>query len=200
MLFIFDMGGVVTSTATNDIFTEAAKNIGVTKDELNKASGFETSKDLFLQLGDGIISSKEYWKIVSERLGKNITTDWWRILFHPVLNEETVELIKKLKAEGNRVVCGTNTIESHYDNHLSRGDYSYFDLTYTSIHLGVSKPNPEFWKIILQSEKFSADETFFTDDRTENVEAAAKLGINSYLFDNAKGFEDFIKTRMQKIC
>ena len=129
---------------------------------------------------------------ITIRLGKEINADWFRILFHPVLNEETVALIKDLKKMGHRVVCGTNTIESHYDNHLSRGDYAYFDMTYTSVHLGVRKPDPEFWKIIMEAEGFSPEETYFTDDRRENVDAAAALGIHSYQFDNASGFRKFI--------
>lgn len=200
MLFIFDMGGVVTSTAENSIFEEAAERIGVPLEKLNEASGKGTQENLFEQMSDGFLTSREYWKIVGERLGKNINADWWRLLFHPELKKETVRLVEKLKSQGNRVVCGTNTIESHYDNHLSRGDYSCFDMTYASIHLGVSKPNPDFWKTILEIEGFSAGETFFTDDKKENVRAAEKLGINSYLFDDAKGFENFINGRILKNC
>lgn len=187
MLFIFDMGGVVTTTAGNDIYAGAARRIGVSKEELMNAS-----QSMLYNLDTGRISVREYWKKIGEQLGKEINADWFRILFHPVLNEETVALIKDLKKMGHRVVCGTNTIESHYDNHLSRGDYAYFDMTYTSVHLGVRKPDPEFWKIIMEAEGFSPEETYFTDDRRENVDAAAALGIHSYQFDNASGFRKFI--------
>lgn len=196
MLFIFDMGGVVTSTAGEDLFTSAAKRIGVGVDELLNASGKGTSENLFNMMDDGKLSAREYWKIVGARLGREIYTDWWRVLFRPALNVRTVELIQRLKSEGHRLVCGTNTIESHYDNHLARGDYSYFDMTYASIHLGVSKPNPEFWKMIMEIEGFCAAETFFTDDRAENVKAAESLGIKSYLFDGAGGCEDFIRRNL----
>ena len=41
---------------------------------------------------------------------------------------------------------------------------------------------------------FSAAQTFFTDDKIENCEAAAKLGINTHHFTSAqKLFEDWSK-------
>ena len=196
MLFIFDMGGVVTNTAGNNIIEESALKLGITKEELLKLSASGSKNDLFKQLDDGLIDAKTYWNIIGDKLGRKISTDWFRLLFHPVLNNETVKLITELKSVGHRVVCGTNTISSHYDNHLSRGDYSYFDMTYASIHMGVSKPDPEFWKMILFAEKFDATETFFTDDKIENVEAAKNLGIKAYQFDNADGFRNFIKANL----
>ena len=198
MLFIFDMGGVVTTTAGNDIHEGAARHLGITKDRLFELNGKGKShcEDLYYQLEVGEISSKEYWKILGERAGKKVSADWFRLLFHPVLNRETVKLIEELKSAGHRVVCGTNTIDSHYDNHLSRGDYSFFDMTYASIHMGVRKPDAEFWNIILEAEGFSPSETFFTDDRIENVEAARNLGIKAYQFDNADGFRKFIRANL----
>ena len=197
MLFIFDMGGVVTTTAGDDIFEGISKRLGISKERFFELSGKGTPESLFKKMDKGIIGSKEYWAEISEKLGEKIKTDWFRLLFHPVLNEETVRLIKELKAKGHRVVCGTNTIDSHYDNHLSRGDYAFFDMTYASIHMGVRKPDPEFWRLIMEAEGFEAGQTFFTDDRRENVEAAASLGINSYLFDSAAGFRKYIEEKIR---
>lgn len=185
MLYIFDMGGVVTTTADSEVFERTASAIGISVEKLYEYSGYGTENDLFRQLDNGFIDSKKYWELFSERSGIKVNCDWWRIMFHPKLNMETVQLIKDLKACGHRVVCGTNTIQSHYDNHSSRGDYDIFDMTYTSIHMGVSKPDPNFWETILYAENISRSETFFTDDRQENCDAAEKLGIKSHLFTTA---------------
>jgi putative hydrolase of the HAD superfamily len=116
------------------------------------------------------------------------------MFFHPILNESVVKIIESLRKKGHRVVCGTNTIESHYDNHLSRGDYAFFDQTYTSVSMGVSKPDCDFWNKILLAEGFSSDECFFVDDKIENCEAAASLGITVFNLANFNQIKEFKKS------
>lgn len=185
MLFIFDMGGVVTSNADN-IFKEVSKRLNISKEKFFLLMGWNTKNNLFLDLDSGKISVKDWWKIFEERSGIKVTCDWFRLLFHPILNEETKKIILELKQKGHRVVCGTNTIESHYDNHLARGDYSIFDSTYASIFMGVSKPDVNFWKLILDCENEKAENAFFTDDKEENCKGAALLGIKTHCFKNAE--------------
>lgn len=210
MLYIFDMGGVVTTTAALDEKLSAV--LGITAQEFQKfcagnsvagcagnsvancagnsvadsAERNAEDRDLFKLCSDGIIGAKEFWSEFSRRSGIDVKTDWFHWLFHPERNEKTVALIKFLRSQGNRVVCGTNTIESHYLNHLERGDYAFFDQTYSSCLMGVSKPDTAFWSIILQAENTRAQDTVFIDDRPENCEAAASLGIRAIHFTTAE--------------
>ena len=94
-------------------------------------------------------------------------------------------MILKLK-EKHRVVCGTNTNQSHWGNHLERGDYAFFNQTYASNIIGIMKPDPQFFETIMKAEGYSPSETFFTDDKIENCDAAAKLGINAHHFTTAE--------------
>ncbi len=180
MLYIFDMGGVVTTTAV--IVPCMCELLQISQQQFSDFCKNKDGSDLVSQLSDGVITAKQFWNIFSERSGKKVTVDWWHYLFHPVLNEGTVRIIKTLKQKGFRVVCGTNTIEGHYANHMERGDYLYFDQMYASFMMGVSKPDPEFWNIILSAEQVSAEDAVFIDDRKENCEAAAKLGIRAIQF------------------
>ena len=51
-----------------------------------------------------------------------------------------------------------------------------------------------FFETILKAENFSPAEAFFTDDKIENCEAAAKLGIKVHHFiSEEKLFEDWSK-------
>ena len=190
-LFIFDMGGVVTSNASEARGRPAAA-LGVTQEEMDRAIKAPTG-NLFDQLTVGKISVKEFWKTVGDRLGKKIDTDYFHLFFHPVLNEETKKIILGLRKKGFRVVCGTNTIESHYLNHMTRGDYAFFDQTYASQMMGVKKPDPLFWKLILDAEKCAPSDAFFTDDLEANVQAAAALGIHAFQFTSAKDLRRAIK-------
>lgn len=187
MLFIFDMGGVVTNTFKFDRMYE---KLGLTSKEF-----FDICKtdnyDIKHAFDIGEIHTADFWKLFNERAARSnknipvVKNDLFRLYFHPVLNEETVELIKALRKK-HRVVCGTNTIDSHWENHMERGDYSYFDQTYASNKIGEAKPDVNFYKLILEAENFKAEDAFFTDDRLDNIEAAASIGINAVQFTSAK--------------
>ena len=190
------MGGVVTSNASEARGRPAAV-LGVTQEEMDRAIKTPTG-DLFDQLTVGKISVKEFWKTVGDRLGKKIDTDYFHLFFHPVLNEGTKKIILALRKKGFRVVCGTNTIESHYLNHITRGDYAFFDQTYASQMMGVKKPDPLFWKMILDAEKCAPSDAFFTDDLEANVQAAAALGIHAVQFIDAKKLRADVKEFLRK--
>ena len=215
MLFIFDMGGVVTNTFKMDsLYNEL---------NLQSKDFFSICKinDVWEQFELGKLSSKDFWQTFNELICKIkkmsqkeqenlrkeynlsldldfskipvVETDLFRLYFHPTRQKKTVELIQKLK-EKHRVVCGTNTNQSHWENHLECGDYAFFNQTYASNIIGIMKPDPLFFETIMKAEGFSAAQTFFTDDKIENCEAAAKLGINTHHFTSAqKLFEDWSK-------
>ena len=188
MLYIFDMGGVVTTTCA--IEKELEEILGISREKFNSiCSGKNKDEDLMELCSDGKISCAEFWKLFSERSGISVQTDWWRLLFHPELNGETVNIIRELEKAGHRVVCGTNTVDSHWRNHVERGDYSYFDQTYASCFMGVSKPDPMFWKLILKAEKTLPSDAVFIDDRKENCLAAASLGIKAFQFTTAENLK-----------
>ena len=195
MLFIFDMGGVVTTNfgADNKMYPylglERPKFFEICQKE-KAADG--SDYDIDFLLGVGKITVEEFWREFNRRikvLGLNVPevkSDLYRLFFHPELKQDTVELIKELRQQKHRVVCGTNTIQSHWENHTERGDYALFDQTYASNKIGILKPNPEFWKTIMMAEGYEPSQTFFTDDRLDNVKAAASLGINAVQFTTAE--------------
>lgn len=189
MLFIFDMGGVVTSTFKMDLIY---KELGIDKETFFKICNHKckaAKKDLWDALEKENIDAATFWKLFNKRGKKyNIIPaqyNLFRLFFHPVLNEKTVALIKDLRKK-HRVVCGTNTNQSHWENHLERGDYSYFDQTYASNKIGISKPDPDFYKAIMKAEGYETSDTFFTDDKIENIESARALGINAVQFTSAE--------------
>jgi len=185
------MGGVVTNTfAINTIY----EKLNITAEDFIKICSLE-SDNIWNQFQTGKISAEDFWSKFNYRSSrlkeesfKNIPQvkhDLFRLYFHPSKNPETIELIEKLKRK-HRVVCGTNTIQSHWENHMERGDYSFFNQTYASNKIGCAKPDPDFFRLILEAEASQPNNTFFTDDRIENVQAAKALGINAVLFTGAK--------------
>ncbi len=185
MLFIFDMGGVVTNTFKMDSIYQ---KLNVSKSEFSEICK-KNDDDIWHKLETGIISVNQFWDEYNRRIINNdkanpAETDLFRLFFHPSKNLQTIELIKALK-QNNRVVCGTNTIQSHWENHMERGDYAFFNQTYASNKIGCAKPDPHFFELILEAEETKAQNAFFTDDKAENVAAAASIGIHAEIFTSA---------------
>ncbi len=185
MLFIFDMGGVVTNTFKMDSIYQ---KLNISKNDFSEICK-KNNNDIWHKLETGIISVNQFWNEYNSRIqsiekAKPAETDLFRLFFHPSKNLQTIELIKSLK-KNNRVVCGTNTIQSHWENHMERGDYAFFNQTYASNKIGCAKPDPHFFELILEAEETEAQNAFFTDDKEENVAAATSLGIHAELFTTA---------------
>jgi HAD superfamily hydrolase (TIGR01509 family) len=70
----------------------------------------------------------------------------------------------------------------------------FCSVTY-SFEVGVSKPDPQAFNLILEKLHVTPTECLFIDDSLRNVEAAAKLGINAIQFENSKQ----LKSELQKL-
>lgn len=192
MLFIFDMGGVVTNTFTPQ---DLCNELKISVDDYKKI----LKSELWENFEKGFISSIEFWTEFNKNFKNpsepDVTTDLFRLFFHPKKDLITCKLISELKMN-HRVVCGTNTNQSHYENHLERGDYALFNQTYASNKIGRVKPNADFFELIIKAEGYEnkINEVFFTDDKIENCQAAKKLGINTHHCKNSQLlFNEWIK-------
>lgn len=184
MVFIFDMGGVMVDNV--DLLALISKEVGLSAAQLTGGLDSDTpyAVGLLAQLQSGSIKEKQYWHEIEVLYNKKIATDYWKELFFPKRISTMYNIVNELRKK-HRVVCGTNTIPVHYEVHMKNGDYSCFDKVYASHLMDCIKPNSEFWLKILESENVSAKDCVFVDDNFYNVEAAKKLGLNSYLYTNA---------------
>ena len=185
-LYIFDMGGVLCCDF-NDI--------PVISDylEITEENFFIYSGENFRELLDGKINSSEFWVRFSLRYGKKVEEELFGKFFNPGIIQGTKDMIEQLR-NNSRVVCGTNTIDSHYYYLLNQGSYDIFDEVYASNLMGISKPDPDFYWHILNKEGIKPENTVFVDDTEENILSAQKIGINSILFTDS----DSLKRQIEK--
>lgn len=188
-LYIFDMGGVVARN--NDVFPDVLSYLDLTREEFLTFAG-ENLEKLF----NGKVSPDEFWAQFSRRYGREVKEELFGKFFHPSIDREVIALIRQVKARA-RVVCGTNTFDPHYDYHLSRGQYVIFDAVFASNKIGLSKPDPEFYRYILKNEGVNPENTFFVDDAEENVLSAERMGINATLFRDSKSLDLQIKNHQR---
>ncbi len=180
-LYIFDMGGVVVQNS--NVFPEIYDYLKISEAEFEALSGAN-----FGLLSDGKITVVEFWRLFSENYGAPIERDLFAEFFHPVVDSVVVKKINELKGKA-RVVCGTNTIECHYRYHRQHGEYEMFDKVYASNEIGLSKPDPDFFRYIIREERVTPGEAYFFDDLEENVAAAAGLGIKAVHFTGREVLE-----------
>lgn len=177
-LFIFDEGGVMLRDFY--VVPAMAERMGMPEKELIAL--------LKPDLGDysrGRLDGRGFWERFAARTGIVPAEDWFASLFNPSPMPGSFELVGEL-AQGCRVVCGTNTIDSHHEHNLSHDYYRGFHTVYASHLIGFAKPDTAFWKHILAAEKVEAARCFFVDDMQANIDAARSLGIHAFLFKEAE--------------
>ena len=95
----------------------------------------------------------------------------------------TGRLIGELKKAGYRLYVLSNMSREFIDFLRQQEVYANFDGEVISCEEGVAKPMPEIYDLLLNRFSLDAADTLFIDDRKENVEAAARKGIQTFHFD-----------------
>ena len=193
-LFVFDMGGVVSEHCF--VWKQICRALGLQESDAAEKSSFQ---GLLHAMERGEISSMEMLEIIARREHLPPPREnYWASFFAPTLNGATVSLIDDLHKAGERVVCGTNTVDVHYAYHLAHNHYSCFDAVYASHLMEQVKPDQSFWYALRAAEQArgAGDLVFgdmvFFDDMEQNVAAAADLGIRACLFTGAEEARAFI--------
>ena len=192
-LFIFDMGNVIVNNCA--VFEDVVKSLGFK--EISETQKRDMM-NVFAAATRGNITSMESLEITARREGLPAPCEnFWLKFFKPEMIEDSLKFVEAIKKQGYRVVCGTNTIDVHYNYHIEHKEYGIFDKVYASNLMGQMKPDATFWMAIKEAEKsYSYDKMFFFDDMEENVRAAESLGINAHVFTTAQDAAEYVK----KIC
>jgi len=179
-LFIFDAGNVVINNihCFNGIFDQYNLTTSE-KNEFIKDFNFYTAP-----LMDGNITTEFFINNINKNMNLNIQEKALYEHFKPTFNEPIVNLIKELKKQGKRVVLGSNTFAPHTKKMKEMGLYDLFDAIYASNEIHHYKPNPSFFRYILDKENIPSEKAYFIDDLAENIASAASLNIKTLNYVN----------------
>ena len=178
---VFDLGGVVV--AHNE--AGFAEKLGeffsfVFGPDMKCVPSFWVDYDL------GVKSIDETAAAVAEYRNCSPETAKEHMLYAISLQEEvepTVRLIKELKERGYKLYVLSNMSKEYIDYLRKLPVFEYFDEQVVSCEVHLGKPNLKFYQYLLDHCNLNPDETIFIDDRKDNVEAAAELGITPFHFD-----------------
>ena len=188
-LYIFDLGGVTLDNV--DIRPEWLSQIKVDKDEF-----YHTYNEYIWPIMDGTITTESFYRHLESYFGIKIEGEPFLEYFHPVLNHDVVDTIKRLREDGNRVVTGTNNCTPHWEYIKKKGWNRLFDACYPSQEIKLSKPYSSFYNYILEKENYCASDAVMIDDGKENIEGAKRVGMKAFLltpeFDRKKLYSSLL--------
>lgn len=190
---IFDLGNVIL----NIDYLLAATAFGeLDVNTFEKQFSQAQQQQLFDLYEKGQISSQEFRDQLRTYCRKNtsdreIDAAWNSMLLD--LPAARLELLTHLK-QTHRIFLLSNTNEIHihsFYDYLQKNfgipDLSaYFEKMYLSYEIGMRKPDAEIFEFVLKENKLELKETLFIDDSIQHIEAAKKLGIQTYWLDVKK--------------
>lgn len=116
--------------------------------------------------------------------------DRWIDMASPAI-PRSVRMLTALKAKGVPLLALTNFGVETFE--IARAAYLFLDLfdrRYVSGQLRLIKPDAGIYAALEQDSGFDPQGLLFTDDRPENIEAAAARGWQTHLFDGPAGWAD----------
>ena len=114
--------------------------------------------------------------------------DRWIELARPRI-DGAVALQRALRAKGVPVFALTNFGEYSFAEALPKMDFLRdFDRRYVSGEMKVTKPDPRIYQMVEADCGIAPDRLLFTDDRADNITAAARRGWRTHQFESWQGW------------
>ena len=178
---VFDLGGVVVAHNEESFAEKLGEFFSfVFGPDMKCVPSFWCDYDLGVRTIDETAASvAEYRKCSVEEAKANM-------LYAISLQEEvepTVRLIKELKEHGYKLYVLSNMSKEYIEFLRKLPVFDYFDAQVVSCEVHLGKPDKRIYQYLLDKCKLNAAETIFIDDRHDNVEVAAELGITPFHFD-----------------
>lgn len=183
---IFDFGGVIYEIDHKK--TEDAFNLlGITNFE--KLFSHAVQSELFEKFETGKISDDQFRKeiksFIPEGVSEQKIDEAWNLILVGFCADR-VKLLKKLKSK-YRLYLLSNTNSIHYKIYMREyrekfsGDFNdFFEKAYWSFKIGLRKPDPEIFKLVIEENNLKKDETLFIDDTIKHIESAENSGLSAY--------------------
>lgn len=114
--------------------------------------------------------------------------DRWIELASPRI-EGSIALQRALRARGVPVFALTNFGRYSFDEAVPKMDFLQdFDRAYVSGKMGVVKPDPRIYEMVEADCGIAPNRLLFTDDRADNIAAAAARGWRTHQFESWQGW------------
>jgi HAD superfamily hydrolase (TIGR01509 family) len=182
---IFDLGNVILNIEYQKTINEFNK-IGIQDASVFYSQSIQ--QEIFNLLEIGKISEFDFLievnKLCPKATHKQILAAWNALILD--LPQERISLINKLKSSFS-IYLLSNTNAIHINEIIKKTGvkkynkfYNLFNKVYYSHEIGLRKPNPEAFNIILNENNLNVSEVLFIDDSIQHIQSAKRLGIKTY--------------------
>lgn len=200
---IFDLGGVILNIDYKRP-QEEFKKLGIK--DVETLYSKQNQVELFDLLETGKISEKEFIQKIKESSDIEITdseiiTAWNSILLEFPLRR--LQILQQLQLHYNMyLLSNTNEIHEKAFNEMLKIQCGYpslalfFDRVYLSHRVGLRKPDPKIFELVINENNLKIEETLFIDDSLQHIESASKLGLKTiHLKDNMTMENDIFRVK-----
>jgi putative hydrolase of the HAD superfamily len=194
---IFDYGRVLSNS--EDL---AAKERLIAISGLDESTLFQSYWRFRHPYDLGELNGVSYWTQVARDAGVTFTPEQVEslietdILMWASLNEEMLAWVVALQDAGFPTAILSNMGEDMLRYMRQEfGWLAHFQHHTWSCELGIGKPDPAIYTHTCERLGVAPGETLFLDDKPENIEAAASVGLNAILFQSIEQLKHDLKAR-----
>lgn len=191
---VFDLGGVII-TLSRDEAVRRFKSIGLERAE--ELLDPYHQKGVFLELEEGRISEQAFFDAIRTEAGKFIPDEeirWGWMGFIVDCPDYKLKMLEDLRKDYKLyLLSNTNPVIMSWamSSDFSKDSKSldeFFDKTYLSYQMGMTKPNPKIFHDMIEDSGMLPGETLFIDDGGDNVRIGNELGFKTFQPKNGEDF------------
>jgi len=149
-------------------------------------------------LDQGSLLVTEYWRTIGHELGLDWTASqrhalwvadfrgWWSV------EPGTLDLIERLHLGGTRIALLSNAGFDFASGFRASPMSEFFEVMYVSAEMDAIKPDPEIYREVAAGLGITLEQMIFVDNKLENTDAAAALGVTVHHFTTVAGLDEFL--------
>lgn len=195
---IFDLGGVLLNIdyqLTEKAFIRAGMS------DFSKLYSQLKQTPLFDEFETGKISETDFIQQLQQLSPVALSPEQTRNAWNAMLLDlplRRLQLLQQLRLYYDLVLLSNTNIihETAFTQSLQQAHGitlgGFFDKLYYSHRIGLRKPDPEVFRLVLTENNFNPAHTLFIDDSPQHIEGAKTLGIQTIFLDKGMTIEQDI--------
>ena len=193
---VFDYGEVISRTPSDEDKRRLLEVGGIP--EALEATFWDRYWHHRPPLDQGSVLVTDYWKTLAAELDLQWTASqrhalwvadfrgWWSV------EPGTIDLIERLYLGETRIALLSNAGFDFASGFRASPMSEFFEVMYVSAEMDAIKPDPEIYREVAAGLGIDLGQMIFVDNKSENTDAAAALGITSHHFTSVGGLETFL--------